>query len=283
MDRTRWKLRVRALIAEMASAWELTMSGPFPALSCNYAAPVVRADGSPAVLKLSPADSDFEAEVDALTLFDGRASLRLLDVDRARGAMLLERAEPGESLASIPDDLATEQAAQIMQELWRPVPDRHRFPAIADWAAGMERHRQRFDGTSGILPAPLFDLAERLFVELLATQEAIMVLHGDLHHGNILSSTRRGWLAIDPKGIVGEPAYETANWLRNPLSFLEWDEPGRVLRRRIDQFGDLLGFDRRRIRDWGIAQTMLSACWYIEDDDPRWRNDVAIAHLLSEI
>ena len=74
-----------------------------------------------------------------------------------------------------------------------------------------------------------------------------VVLHGDLHHFNILAAERQPWLAIDPKGVVGEPVYETGALLRNPWpDLLSLPDPGRILARRVDQLAEELGFDRAR-------------------------------------
>ena len=111
-----------------------------------------------------------------------------------------------------------------------------------------------------------------------------MLLHGDLHHDNILSAERQPWLAIDPKGIVGEPAYEVGALLRNPWSvLLDMPQPGRILARRVDQLAEELGFDRARIVGWGIAQAVLSAWWCLEDHYPGWEFSIGCAELLAEL
>src|SRR5262249_48229170 len=144
--------------------------------------------------------------------------VRLLAGDQERGIMLLERLRPGVSLLHHADDAAaTEIAARVMCQIWRPVPPDHPFPTAARWASGLQRLRARYDGGTGPLPTAMVERAEALFVELLATSAEPVLLHGDLHHDNILSAEREPWLAIDPKGLVGEPAYEPGSWLRNWL------------------------------------------------------------------
>jgi streptomycin 6-kinase len=93
-------------------------------------------------------------------------------------------------------------------------------------------------------------------------------LHGDLHHYNILSAERQPWLAIDPKGIVGEPAYETGALIRNPVpQILSAPNLDRILARRIHQLSDELGYDRQRVYGWAVAQAVLSAWWTYEDTE----------------
>jgi streptomycin 6-kinase len=104
-----------------------------------------------------------------------------------------------------------------------------------------------------------------------------MLIHGDFHHFNVLSS-ERGWLAIDPKGVVGPAAYEVGPLLINPWDeFLTRPDPVRLTGRRIAILAERLGFERERVRDWGLAHAVLSAWWTIEESagDPRYSMDCA--------
>ena len=87
---------------------------------------------------------------------------------------------------------------------------------------------------------------------------------------------------IDPKGVAGEPEYETGALLRNPWpSLFEHPDPGRILASRVDQLSDELGFDRTRIRSWAVAQGVLSALWTIEDGGGDWQFAMTCADLLA--
>ncbi|HEU5102244.1 MAG TPA: aminoglycoside phosphotransferase family protein, partial [Roseiflexaceae bacterium] len=227
-----WLEQLPALIDDCAQRWSLRVLPPYP-LSFNYVAPAIRAEGTPVVFKAGM-HKDTKTELDALRHFAGHGMVRLLEADRERGAFVLERLTPGVSLVGMDDDeRATAIAAEVMLDLWRgpasTVPAEHTFPHIADWIAGMRRMRKHFGGGTGPLPRALVEQAESLFADLLASQAAPVLLHGDLHHENILAATRQPWLAIDPKGIVGEPAYEVGALLRNPLpQLLELPNPGQV-------------------------------------------------------
>jgi streptomycin 6-kinase len=123
-----------------------------------------------------------------------------------------------------------------------------------------------------------------LFTDLLASSQEPILLHGDLHHGNILSAERERWLALDPKGIVGEAAYEVGALLRNPMPQLLKDlHPGRILARRVDQLAEELGFDRERLLSWGIAQAVLSAWWSYEDHGHGWEPAIACAEHMTAL
>jgi streptomycin 6-kinase len=89
-----------------------------------------------------------------------------------------------------------------------------------------------------------------------------VVLHGDLHHDNVLHSGTDGWVAIDPAGVVGEREYGTGALLRNPWpGLLELPDPGRITRRRIDQLAEALDLDADRVRGWAYSQAVLAAVW----------------------
>ena len=111
-----------------------------------------------------------------------------------------------------------------------------------------------------------------------------MVLHGDLHYGNVLRSDRAGWLAIDPKGVTGEPCYEVGDLLRNRIDELyESADPVRAMRRRVETLADLSGFDRERLRLWSLAQAVLSAVWTADDPRRAGHADLRGARLLHQV
>jgi streptomycin 6-kinase len=270
------------LLASAAARWGLTVLPPF-SLSFNYVAPVLLPDGSPAVLKAGvTTNGELHNELAALRAWDGLGAARLLASDPAAGLLLIERAMPGRELADLllpysglhgagpaRDDEATRIAAGVMRRLWRPAPAEYAFPTLQKWTAGLGRLRPTFDGGTGPFPAGLVARAEGLFAELLASQGQPVLLHGDLHHWNILAAEREPWLAIDPKGLVGECEYEVAALLYNPTPILtDWPDLARVLRRRIAVLSEMLGFDPQRLAAWTCAQAVLSAWWTYEDSDP---------------
>jgi streptomycin 6-kinase len=264
-----WLRGLNASVEECAARWSLEVGPPFLPLSYNYVATATRADGARLVLKICFPDAEAATEREALRLFDGRGSVRLLDSDEGRGALLLERLEPGTKLAEMcetDDEGATSFAANVMRNLRRPAPRAHHFPSVARWGEGFGQHRARFDGTSGPIPSRLFDEAETLFRDLNESAAESVLLHGDLHHENILAARRAPWLAIDPKGVVGEAAYEVGALLRNPnTQILAWPNLARVMSRRVRQLSEELGFERERVRGWGLSQAILAAIWSCEE------------------
>lgn len=279
-----WLERLPQLIAVCERRWSLTALPPYN-LSYNYVAPVLRTDGSRVELKLGVPNPELVTEIAALRLYQGRGITQLLEVDEEQGILLLECLLPGEPLSDMEDDeQATLIAAGVMQRLWRPVPAEHPFPTAARWQAGIQRHRTRFQGSSGPLSSRLVELAEGLQEELLATSTEAVLLHGDLHHDNILSAACEPWLAVDPKGVVGEPAYEVGPLFFNPPSRMAaFPNLKRTLSRRVDLLTETLGFDRQRLIGWGIARAVLSACWSIEDQGYGGEEVMTVAGLLAEM
>ena len=262
-----WLGRLPGIVETCAKRWSVTVDEPFQPLSYNWVAPATGNDGTPLVLKVGFPCPEIRCEIESLRIYDGRGIARLLESDAELGALLLERLEPGFMLDSVRNETeATTIAAGVMRQLWCPAPADHQFPTVADWGKGFGRLRHNFDGGSAPIPTDLLAEAEEAFTALVASSAAPVVLHGDLHHFNILKAGREPWLAIDPKGVVGEPAYEVGAFMRNPSpQLLSEPNPGEIMRRRLDSFSEELGIDRERLRGWSFAQAVLSACWSYED------------------
>jgi streptomycin 6-kinase len=283
-----WLDELPTRIADYERRWAIQVAPPFANLSYNYVAPAVRSDGAQLILKLGMPHPELSSEIAALRLWDGHGSARLMEADPERGALLIERLLPGNMLLDLTDDdEATRIAAQVMRALWRPAPSAPEdavFPTTGRWASGLRRLRARYDGRTGPLPEDMVIRAEALFAELLASSGAPMLLHGDLHHENILSAERAPWLAIDPKGLIGEAEYEVGALIRNPLPrLLALPDVTATLARRFDILAESLGFDRQRMIAWSYAQAILSAWWHIEDHGHGWEPTIALAERLNPL
>lgn len=282
-----WLDRLPAILDGCAERWELTLGAPVKPLSYCYVIPARRADGTAAILKVCPPMGEFARQVAALRLFDGRGIVRLLESDPHVEALLVERCEPGTLLrveSAADDARATSIACDVMRQVWRQPPPDHPFPAMADWNADLRQLRPHYGGGTGPFPVPLIEEMETLVADLTASAPAPLLLHGDLHHDNILAARRQPWLAIDPKGLIGEPAYETGALLYNPyLQLLAAPNSGRILARRIDQLSEELGLDRVRVRGWGLVRAVLAAWWHVESIGEVWEEALTCAGLLAAI
>jgi streptomycin 6-kinase len=277
-----WIDALPSLIDAVARDYALTIGPPFE-LSYNYVAPVTLADGTDAVLKLSPHGAEFRHELTAMRHFDGKGMARLLAADDDRGVALLERLRPGTMLVDRDDDeRQTEIAAAVMLELRRTPPAGSGLPTTRDWFEAFARHRSEHGG-AGPLPQDIFERGEATYRSLLDSAPAPVLLHGDLHHYNILSAQRAPWLSIDPHGVIGDPVFEVGAWFGNPSDVLSRANGERIMRRRIEIFSDRLGFDRQRIAAWGFAYQVLSAVWSAENGGTGWHNAVGVAAILARM
>ncbi len=222
--------------AEVAAEWGVALGAPFALARFSYVAPA----GESAVLKVTPRwDDEADEEADALTLWDGDGAVRLLRHDRRRRALLLGRARPGTDLSSVEEDEATAVAVALGLRLWRPagVPFRRIADHVPRWLARASEGPGR----------RLTTLAHRLFAELDVGSATLV--HGDFHHHNMLASGH-GHVAIDPKPMLGEPEYDVASFLWNPLSYrMRLD----VTERRLAAFA-AAGLDEWRMRAWAVIR-----------------------------
>jgi streptomycin 6-kinase len=151
---------------------------------------------------------------------------------------------------------------------------------LSDWFDGLSGLRSMFDGGTGPLNERLVDRAERSVRDFLIENHTPVLMHGDFHHYNILSS-ERGWLVIDPKGVIGPACYEVGPLLINPWTeLIERQDLREMTRRRIDILHERLGFERERIREWGLAHAVLSAWWSIEEHSG-WEYALAFAEMIA--
>lgn len=265
-----WLDGLPSILAASERHWGLSIGPPLANLSYSYVAPGTLADGQEVILKLSVPRAELSREIEALKLYNGQGSARLFDADPAIGILLLERIRPGRMLSELgpnQDDKATRIAARLMRRLWRSVTAAHGFKPVAHWAQGFQRLRDHFDGGTGPFPGGLVARAEAIYERYLASTAKQVLLHGDLHHYNILSAGSEGWLAIDPKGIIGEPAYDAGALLRNPVpQLLYWPDLAAIQARRLDILAEELDIPRLRLQEWAFAQAVLSAWWSYEDE-----------------
>ncbi|GHO87500.1 aminoglycoside phosphotransferase family protein [Dictyobacter formicarum] len=280
-----WLEQLPATLASYEERWNITIGAPVQNLSFNYVAPAVGADGREMMLKTGLTD-EFPIQPEALQHFGGHGAVKLLAYDEANMVMLMERLTPGTSLRVVENDEAVITAATgVMRKLWRPLPEHHyAFPSILDWGKAFAELRQQYDGGTGPIPAAIFDKAEKLYAELSASMGEHVLLHGDLHHDNILVDEYEGWLAVDPKGVIGEPAYETGALLRNFWpDILSNPNPKALTVRRIDQLAAELSFDRERIYSWALSQAVLSVIWSVEDSGQLEYEGLYFVDLLNSI
>jgi streptomycin 6-kinase len=279
-----WLARLPALLAECAARWSLDIQPPFPISSYNYVAPAVGPKGEPLVLKAGVPHGELWSEIDALLLFNGRGTVRLLGFDRELGVLLLERVLPGQSLWSAAGEAEQiEGLAGVLRQLWRPLPAEHSFRTIADLARGFERLRAGFDGGYGPFQPARVERAAALFRELTGGSNVPVLIHGDANPGNILRSERDGWLAIDPKGYAGHPLWDVATFLNDPPVSLCRDDLISLQGRRVTALAEAMGAPRPAVLAWAEAHAVLSGWWSFEDHGAGWETAIVLAEIYEEM
>jgi streptomycin 6-kinase len=198
---------------------------------------------------------------DVLRAFDGRGAVRLHAHDD--GALLLERLRPGVPLDRA-GELSDDDATGILAGVIRSFPACEPPPGVPT-ARALGSAFARADVWTNRIPPALVSDAQRVYAALCDSQARVRLLHGDLHHGNVLLDEERGWLAIDPKGVIGELEYEVGAALRNPIAKPEIFTDPAVITRRVDHFVRALDLDASRVLGWAFAQAVLAAIWLLED------------------
>jgi streptomycin 6-kinase len=237
-----------AIAADVAADWGVVLGDPFALSRFSYVAPA----GADFVLKVTPSgDDESDQEADALEIWNGHGAVLLLRHDRARRAMLLERARPGTDLSELADDEATAIAVEVGLRLWRPATDVFRWIGdhVPRWLDRAERSEQQ---GSDLVP-----LARELYGSLDVGRDVLV--HGDLHHHNILRAGER-YVAIDAKAMRGEPEYDVPSFLRNPIG-RGYRIERETTERRLAAFA-AAGLDEGRMRTWALIR-----CAYLGADE----------------
>ncbi|HYV06099.1 MAG TPA: aminoglycoside phosphotransferase family protein [Blastocatellia bacterium] len=220
----------------------------------------------PVVLKVIRKRGDEWQCGEALDAFQGVGTVRTYE--RVEGAVLLERLDPGTPLVEMVldgrDEEAADIVAEIVQKMAHPQASSHAFATVEDWGKGFDRYLASDDNR---IPLNLVERGQQLYFDLSSTQQSTGLLHGDLQHYNILFDSRRGWLAIDPKGVIGEIEYEMGASLRNPYEKPESFTSTRAIERRVRRYEEKLKIDGSRVMLWAFSQAILSAIWSVEDGD----------------
>ena len=262
-----WLDALPRLASEVLAEWELTLDrlpgAGFASGATALVLPVRDSSGLALVLKLTLIEDDNVGEIEALKAWRGLGAVRLERADPHRGALLLERLGPGDLNAVDALD-----ACEIVGRLYRRLhlPASPRLPRLAGFVT---RWLDDLAALGRDVPAPPRFVQQALSAGRALASDREMtsaIVHGDLHYDNVLAGRREPWLAIDPKGFAGDPAYEPA-----PMLWNRWDELaatgdlGGALRDRFYALVDASGLDELRCRDWVVVRSMIGVSWEVLD------------------
>lgn len=262
-----WLARLPEIVARLTDEWGLTLGEPFLGGSAAYVAPA----GDNAVFKVTWPHREAAGEGPGLRWWDGRGSIRLLHESAEDYALLVERCVPGEILtnAPLPAEERLRIGADLMRQLWScgaPVDSEIELLAdvTAEWADLVEERMARI--------APPYDpgivaRGVQLLRTLPTTATRRVVVHGDFNPGNILSTKREPWLAIDTKPMIGDPGYDPCPLIGQIDDPHLYDNPLPVIRARYQLVADVCGEPAERLLAWAFARTVESALWYANDSE----------------
>ncbi len=278
-----WLADLPRLIDELQQVWSIREIGVAYQGGCvAYVAPVVLADGSRAALKINLVDEETECEADALAAWNGNGAARLLESDQARGAMLLERLEPGAALSEYPDrDEAIGIACSLLRRLWKPAPDAHRFRLVTHLAQHYAQDLPaKYVKAGRPFEEGLLKRAVEFCHEFARSESACVIANRDFHLGNVLAAEREPWLVIDPKPLAGEPAFDTGHLVR---SLLPERIDARETARLITTIAERLELPARRVAEWIVVRSVDNALWAISTGRGDYRWDVACAEAAQRM
>lgn len=263
-----WIAGLPALVAECLERWGLRRDGAVRSGQASLVLPVLRHDGTHAVLKLQMPREETAAALIGLRTWNGGGMVRLLDHDPASSSMLLERLDGARTLASVDDDDVAMGILAGLHARLVAVPAPQGLPSLGAVAAAMLKQVPQ-------AVTHLVDPADRQLlrgwasaVAELADAPGDRLLHWDLHYDNVLAAQREPWIAIDPEPLAGDPGFDL--W---PALDSRWeevvaqDDPLRVVRRRFDLLTEVLALDRARAAGWTLGRLLQNSLWDIEDGE----------------
>lgn len=255
-----WLASLPVLCDNVASKLGLTQLCPLDNLSYNYVLSGLQGT-KPIILKLALDIEGLKHEAKVLDAFLGFGAVKV--IAQEEGLLLLERLMPGVSLKSYfpaQENEAIDITANIIKHLHAaPISNKSQFSHVKDWLQVLDKD----------WPISSIHLQKAIILRdnLLKTSTQEVLLHGDLHHDNILRSGENQWQVIDPKGVIGDPVYELAAFIRNPIpALLEHKDVHKIIKNRIEHFSKALNFSKTRIQDWCFVQSVLSWIWTLEDN-----------------
>lgn len=275
----KWLMNLPALIMQLAEKWEFKLIRVMPELSYNYVA-MVEFQHQSAIIKIAPIEHSLKREYLCLNGFQ-KSSPAVFHFDEKLNAILMEHVYPGEPLKYLVktgfDDKATKIICEMIRELTlQTIPPQHPFKHLSELANNLTILTNHLD-------EKLLNKAIALFKEPTCDRSNDIMLHGDLHHDNILSSDSN-WKIIDPHGYTGDPAAEVGAMIRNPYDCFPNDKPlEKTLLRRLSILRDELPYDFERIKAWCYCSSVLSAAWTCEDFKKVNASEIMLIKTLNHI
>ena len=268
---TKWLQNFSELMSRCIEKWSLTNCTIFERVSINVICFAQSPVFGQVALKVGVPHNELFTEMKTLGIFGGRNSCKCYDYDIELGASLLERIIPGIDLTELADD--REQlviAADVISRIPTPLEGDHGLPTYADWIErAFKKTREEYNPEPRMLS--FMAEAEVLFAEVYTAERPRVLLHGDLHHLNILEDQHGQWKAIDPQGVIGVACLESARFIENHIDYqikrnpqMSRAEIFQYLDETVAVFAHKFGETRRIIASCLFILHVLSTCWGYE-------------------
>ena len=267
VDGHKWLQLLPKIINYSINKWQLKNVVTVGGLSNNYVAygysDIYKSN---IVLKISTFGKEFQNEKSALLYFNGHGVNRLLDYDNTYSILLLEKIGDGVTLSSLfpeNENQAIRVATSVINQLHstKKPPKEDTYPTLSEYVTAFDIF------THHEIHNELISFAQNLSSELLCQNRPNYLLHGDLHHFNIISSADGSWTSIDPHGVIGPIEYEIGAFIRNPVpDIFNQNNLQQLLTNRFNLFSELLGLDRKLLIQYSYMSTMLAIIWDIENN-----------------
>ena len=270
-----WFDQLPQTIADLETKWRCKVDEPFPGILFNFVAPSVRDTGEAVVIKIAPPfeRTEIYAEAKFLKCRNGERSVRFIAEDRGRRAFLMERADPGQALFrhfENEPERTIQPAIEVLRSILKPPPsDLADVGSLDGWFDNFRRYQET--GFPRRYAEKAFEMYERLSKDIKKT----FYLHGDFHPGNIVTSYRSHFLAIDPKGILGHLGYDLAVFLNN----LKWWQKGRtgshdLFKIAVSEFAAAFAMTEREVREWAFVYMVIGAWWTFDEMPEHYDSDL---------
>jgi streptomycin 6-kinase len=262
-----WFETMPAKLAAWCETWEITLEQRELPDTVSLVLFGDSARVGPVVIKVGPPNDESRAEIAATRAASGPGMVELLAADPDVSLIMLKRLQPGTMLRDVDlnDEDATRVAAERLHAFWRDLKEPGDLTPLTRWTKSLQDFAPREQKG---FPNDLVHRAQALLNDMLANPRPASLLHGDLHHLNILWQEGEGWITIDPKGLIGERGFDITAWMMNPWGFPNTPGYLQQANRRLDIFAEELGEDRDRLVQWVVVFAALSLCWSLEVEQP---------------
>lgn len=254
-----WLQSLPLLLEKLSADWNFNFVTPVNNISYNFVA-IVKLPHAPAILKVAPKSAPLLAEAEWIRAHKKSVPM-IYQIDSENNAVLMEKFDPGTSLKFLvkegKDELATRIISQTILDLQStPITLPNKYPHLSEHIAAFHFLHEHVE-------SKMIEAAESIFTDLCAHQASDVLLHGDLHHDNILLN-ETSWKVIDPHGYIGDPCAEVGCMIFNPMDSYPQMPFKKLVNQRLSILNEMLPFDIERIRGWTFCLTMRSAAWDIE-------------------